>query len=373
MKHEKYLYQAESMKTDIRTYIALGIYREAYFENEERQSVKDTKTEKIINQKNEEMLEAWDKIYYFEKAAGNEIYKAIADLDEKEKQFIKKANEFYERQTKEKILPYNFETHAKYVRNEIGRILKAKEELNLSQNNENTKKLTDYIEQRHINLGGLIAVYSLQPYIDYFTPEEQSYIYAGRMAKIGSEFAERAEKARKFLKMSAIFKKSQAQTEDMTRREKVKTSNLTINLAKDVIDFSENTENKKDTMYDKLQDKIDGVLAKRGWKEIKKHMKKQYLKAYPEAADEEIEIQTKQMYYEAKNYLLNEYYDSKLKEDKLREKLTYKYGEAFNEIEFEEYLSMQIPMYYERYISIRDNYDLWYSILITHDFEDVNS
>lgn len=373
MEHEKYLYETESMKTDIRTYIALGMYREAYFENEEKQPVKDIKTEKIINQKNEEMLEAWDKIDYFEKAAGKDIYKAIVDLDEKEKQFIKKAIEFYERKTKEKTLPHNFETHAKYVRNEIGRILKAKEELNISADNENTKELSDYIEQRYINLGGLIAVYSLQPYIDYFTPSEQSYIYAGRMAKIGSEFAEGAEKARKFLKMSGMFKKQESQAEDMTRKEKVKTSKLTINLAKDVIDFSDNTESKKDTMFDKLEDKIDDVLAKRGWKEIKKHMKKQYLKAYPEAADEEIEFQTKQMYYEAKDYLLNEYYDSKLKEDKLREKFIHKYGEEFDEREFEEYLSAQIPMYYERYVSIRDNYDLWYSILVTHDFEYVNS
>ena len=226
-----------------------------------------------------EILEALDNINYFEKTAGRDIFEAIPELDEEEKQFVIHAKELRAATNQNKILPKGFDTSARYVRNDIERIKKAREQLSLS-NNEDVQKTNTYIEERYINLGRLIQSYSLQPYIDQFTAEEQQYIEEGRMAKLKSEYTEGAEKARKFLATSAKFKKvgnsiaqvgvdfNKAMTTkgeemgDKVRQAGVKLSPLIIDISEAVIELTDKLQDINDAVFDKLQNKVDDVFSK---------------------------------------------------------------------------------------------------------------
>ncbi len=351
---------------------------------------KDKKIQKIIERMKAEILEALDNINYFEKTAGRDIFEAIPELDEEEKQFVIHAKELRAATNQNKILPKGFDTSARYVRNDIERIKKAREQLSLS-NNEDVQKTNTYIEERYINLGRLIQSYSLQPYIDQFTAEEQQYIEEGRMAKLKSEYTEGAEKARKFLATSAKFKKvgnsiaqvgvdfNKAMTTkgeemgDKVRQAGVKLSPLIIDISEAVIELTDKLQDINDAVFDKLQNKVDDVFAKKGWREIKAHIKKECLKTVPNAPEEAIEIKAKEVYFEGRNYILNEYPALKEKEDIIKENYIKKHGEICNEDEFEKYLNTQIPDYYETYRKFRNNYNAFYEILVKHDYDYVNS
>jgi hypothetical protein len=411
----------EQMKQDVRTYIALGMNWVDYH----RQIMKnknEKKTEKLTKDMNEYIFRALDHIDYFEETISEDVFEAIAELDEEEKQFVIYAKELRATINQNNILPKGFDTSVRYVRNDIERIKKAREQLNLSDN-EDIQKTNTYIEERYINLGRLITTYSLQPYLDQFTLEEQQYINDGRMAKLKSEYAQGAEKARKFLATSAKFKKvgnsisqvgvdfNKGMTEkgeemgDKVREAGVKLSPLIIDVGEAVIELTDKLQEINDAVFDKLEDandavfdkledandavfdklqdandtvfnrlqnKLDDVFAKKGWKEIKEHIKKECLKIVPNAPNKAIEITAKEVYFESRNYMINEYPALKEKEDKLREEYINKHGSVTNEDEFEKYLSVQIP-YYDKYRKFRNNYDDFYEIFVKHDYDYVNS
>jgi uncharacterized protein with GYD domain len=366
----------EQMKQDVRTYIALGM-NWADFHVRKIKGEKEKRAEKLTKEMNEFIFEALDNIDYFEKTVGRDIFEAIAELDEEEKQFVIHAKELRAAANQNKILPKGFDTSARYVRNDIERIKKAKEQLNLS-NNEDIQKTNTYIEERYINLGRLIQSYSLQPYIDRFTDEEQQYIEEGRMAKLKSEYTEGAEKARKFLATSAKFKKvgnsisqvgvdfNKAMTTkgeemgDKVRQAGVKLSPLIIDLGEDVIELA-----------DKIEEKGNLWVAKMQFKKWRKNVYNDCLETAPGAPEYLLEQKFKETFNIFRS-LINERFP--IIEKKIEE-FTDKYkkenqGEE-NSQELENYLHNNVEEYRE-YKYYKEHIDFC-NMICKYTYEELSS
>lgn len=389
MEYEKYLYDTEQMKADVRTYIALGMNWIRYHSSLAKDN-NEKKKDKITNIVNEDILKAWDKIDYFEKATGKDIFSAIRELDEKEKQFVINAKELRIKTNQNNAIDKKIKSDLDYMRLLIDKIKRTDNEYINAIDKTEKDKLKDETMQRYIRLGHMFMFHRLEPYIDQFTPEEQQYINEGRMAELGSEYAEEAEKARKFLKTSAAFKKvgdritqvgvdfNKTMTSkgeelgDKVRQAGVKLSPVFISWGEGTINFADILEDKANTALDKLEDKTDDIFAKIQWKGIKKHIKKECLKIVPNAPDEAIEIKAKNMFFEGRDYILNEYPVLKQKVEELRKKYMQEKGPNINEKDFETYLSTQIHDY-DKFSNFTNNYIFFYNILVKHDYEYVNS
>jgi len=104
----------------------------------------------------------------------------------------------------------------------------------------------------------------------------------------------------------------------------------------------------------------------------KKHIKKECLKIVPNAPEKAIEIKAKDVYFQSRDYILNEYPTLKQKAEEIRENYIQHNGQDINEEEFQAYLSTQIPDY-EKYKNFTKYYNDYYDIFVRRTYEYVNS
>ncbi len=192
-------YGFEQMVKDARTYIALGCEWIRYHTEKMNKAV-GAKKEKLNAEMDEYILKTWDKLDFFEKAAGADISGAIDDLTEEEKQLIERAKNLHtefisQRREQTKKDKSNIE----YMRRLIIKIKKAQDRLYKAELKDDMADADRELEDCYVRLGDTFMLYRLEPYIDTFTPEEQEYIFSGRMAILAGHYAKEAEKARRFL------------------------------------------------------------------------------------------------------------------------------------------------------------------------------
>ncbi|NMC57259.1 MAG: hypothetical protein GYA50_08575 [Eubacteriaceae bacterium] len=192
-------YGFEQMSKDARTYIALGIEWIRYH-TEKMNKAAGAKKDKLNAEMNEYILKMRDKLDFFERAAGADIREVIEDLTEEEKQFVTLAKnlhtqfiEGYREQTKKD------KSNIEYMRRIITKIKKAQDRLYKAELKDDMAEADRELENCYKQLGDTFMLYRLEPYIDSFTPEEQEYIFSGRMAILAGDYAKEAEKARRFL------------------------------------------------------------------------------------------------------------------------------------------------------------------------------
>lgn len=192
-------YGFEQMGKDARTYIALGCEWIRYHTEKMNKAV-GAKKEKLNTEMDEYILKTWDKIDFFEKAAGEDIRDVIEDLTEDEKGFVKRAKNLHteyisQRHEQTKKDKSNIE----YMRRLIIKIKKAQDKLYKAELKDDMAEADRELENCYVRLGDTFMLYRLEPFIDSFTPEEQEYIFSGRMAILSGQYAKEAEKARRFL------------------------------------------------------------------------------------------------------------------------------------------------------------------------------
>lgn len=192
-------YAFQQMCRDVRTYIALGIEWIRYHTEKMNKSI-GAKKEKLNPEMNEYILKMWDKLDFFEKAAGVDICDAIKGLTEDEKQFVALAKNLHTQfiegrreQTKKD------KSNIEYMRRLIIKIKKAQDRLYNAELKDEMAEAGRELENCYKRLGDTFMLYRLEPYIDSFTPEEQEYILSGRTAILAGQYAKEAEKARRFL------------------------------------------------------------------------------------------------------------------------------------------------------------------------------
>ncbi len=207
MKTEKN-YGFEQMRKDVRTYIALGCEWIRYH-TEKMNKASSAKKEKLSAEMDEYILKTWDKIDFFEKAAGAEISDVIEDLTEDENGFVERAKnlhtefiEGYREQTKKD------KSNIEYMRRLIIKIKKAQDRLYKAELKDDMADADRELENCYVRLGDTFMLYRLEPYIDSFTPEEQEYILSGRTAILAGQYASEAEKARRFLSRCEKMRKT---------------------------------------------------------------------------------------------------------------------------------------------------------------------
>ncbi|MEL7570029.1 MAG: hypothetical protein AAGU14_05640 [Eubacteriaceae bacterium] len=378
MEYEKYLYDIEQMKADVRAYIADGMNWVRYH-NSLAKDNNEKKKDKITNIVNEDILKAWDKIDYFEKAIGKDIFDVIPYLDEEEKQFIIRARELRNSiNQNNQTLPKRLNNNKYYFKKTTDKINVAKDELNIATTKEEKYKLQEEIKKLYIEIGWYYLSERLEPYIDQFTPEEQQYINEGRMAKLGSEYAEGAEKARKFLKTSAAFKKvgdritqvgvdfNKAMTSkgeelgDKVRQAGVKLSPAIINLGEDVVEFA-----------DKFEEKGNLLVAKMQFKKWRKNVYNDCLETAPNAPEHLLEQKFKETFNVFCDLINERFPIIQNKTDELTKKFKEENPNNDNNQELEKYLLNNIEEYKEyKYYNEHINYC---KMICKYSYEELNN